>query len=208
MSVSVRKIDIFAGVNAGLFLILCVFRYHSRFVDFRGAGHVEEFFVYASVILGGIIFLWRAFRHHPFDWPVLLLLQAGILMHFSGAFVTIDAGRLYDAHLLGIRYDKYVHLVNAFAMAFLMGRLFRMQGIAFTRLHAILLLIAVLGLGAIIEMVEYGVVLTFVENGVGDYDNNMQDLLANFCGSLIYVALRISMGGLESKVKKNQPDNQ
>lgn len=208
MSFSLRKIDIFAGVNAALFLILCVFRYHSRFEALRGAGHVEEFFVYATVILGGIVFLWRAFRHHPFDWSVLALLQVGILMHFSGAFVSIEAGRLYDAHLLGIRYDKYVHLVNAFGIAFLMGRLFRIQGIAFTRLHAILLLLAVLGLGAIIEMVEYGVVLTFETNGVGDYDNNMQDLLANFCGSLVYVAFRVLTGSLESSVRKNEPESQ
>ena len=194
MNLPVRKIDIFVVINAFLFLVLCVFRYHARFIAFRGAGHVEEFFVYAGVILAGILFLWWAFRRHPFDGPVLVLLQVGILMHFAGAFVGIDAGRLYDAHLLGIRYDKYVHLVNAFAIAFLMGRLFRIQGIAFTRLNGILLLLAVLGLGAIIEMVEYGVVLTFVNNGVGGYDNNMQDLLANFCGSLIYLALRAGAG--------------
>jgi hypothetical protein len=43
------------------------------------------------------------------------------------------------------------------------------KGIAFSRLHAILLVLAVLGLGAIIEMVEYGVVLTVGTNGVGAY---------------------------------------
>ncbi len=198
MNTSVRNIDIFAGINAVLFLVLCVFRYHSRFIAFRGAGHLEEFFIYAGVILGGILFIWKVFRHHPFDVRVLVLLQVGILMHFSGAFVQMDGGRLYDAHLLGIRYDKYVHLVNAFAMAFLMARLFRIQGIAFSRLHAILLVLAVLGLGAIIEMVEYGVVLTVVTNGVGDYDNNMQDLLANLCGSLIYVGPRCWKEGLMS----------
>jgi putative membrane protein len=194
MATPVRKIDVFAGVNLLLFLVLCVFRYRARFVAYRGPGHLEEFFVYAGVILGGILFLWWAFRRHTFDWVVLVLLQVGILMHFSGAFVPIGEGRLYDAHLLGIRYDKYVHLVNAFAIAFLMGKLFRMRGIPRNPLHGILLLLAVLGLGAIIEMVEYLVVLTVRNNGVGDYDNNMQDLLANLCGSLAFLAVRAALG--------------
>lgn len=190
MALQLRKIDAFVAISVGLFLILCVFRYHARFIAFRGAGNVEEFFIYAGVILAAILFLWWTFRDHPFDGSVLVLLQIGIVMHFAGAFVTIDAGRLYDAHLLGIRYDKYVHVMNAFAVAYLMARLFEIQGIPFTPLHAILLLLAVLGLGAITEMVEYVVVLTVDTKGVGGYDNNMQDLIANFCGSLTYVAAR------------------
>ena len=192
MSLPIRPIDVFAGFNAFLFLVLCVFRYHARFIALRGPGHVEEFFVYAGVILLGILFLWWMFRNQPFDGSVLLLLQVGILMHFAGAFVPMEAGRLYDAHLLGIRYDKYVHLTNAIAVAHLMDRLFQIQGIPLTWLNAILLVLAVLGLGAIIEMVEYGVTLTFVDNAVGDYDNNMQDLLANSCGSLAYVAFCVA----------------
>ena len=40
------------------------------------------------------------------------------------------------------------------------------------------------------EIVEYGVVLTVPNNGVGGYDNNMQDLIANFCGSISFLLLR------------------
>jgi hypothetical protein len=203
MGFPVRKIDVFAGVNSLLFLILCVFRYHARFIEYRGAGHIEEFFIYAGIILAGILFLWWTFRDHAFDTSVLVLLQAGILMHFAGAFVPIEAGRLYDAHLFGIRYDKYVHVVNAFAVAFLMGRLFQIQGIPLTWLNAILLVLAVLGLGAIVEMVEYAVVLTVESNGVGGYDNNMQDLLGNLCGSVIYVLYRFGSGG---RLARNQPE--
>ena len=45
----------------------------------------------------------------------------------------------------------------------------------------------VLGLGAIVEIFEYGVTKTVPHNGVGDYDNNMQDLLGNCAGGLLYV---------------------
>jgi len=188
----VRKLDAFAAVNAVLFLVLCVFRYHARFVQFRGPGHLEEFFVYAGVILGGIVFLWWTFRDHSFDGRMLVLLQIGIFMHFSGAFVQIDAGRLYDAHVLGIRYDKYVHFVNAFAAAYLVSRLFQIQGIPPTFINSLALLLTVLGLGAVVEIMEYGVMLTIPGNGVGNYDNNMQDLLSNFCGSLTFLMARLA----------------
>jgi uncharacterized membrane protein YjdF len=188
----VRKLDAFAAVNAALFLVLCVFRYHARFVQYRGPGHIEEFFIYAVAILGGIVFLWWTFRNHSFDGWLLVLLQIGILMHFGGAFVQIDAGRLYDAHILGIRYDKYVHFVNAFAAAYLVSRLFQIQGNAPTFINSLALLMTVLGLGAVIEIVEYGVMLTIPDNGVGDYDNNMQDLMSNFCGSLTFLMVRLA----------------
>jgi hypothetical protein len=183
----VRKLDVFAGVNAALFLVLCVFRYHDRFVRYRGPGHLEEFFVYAVMILGGIAFLWWVFRDHAFDALVLVLIQIGIFMHFSGAFVQIEAGRLYDAHFLGIRYDKYVHFFNAFAVAYLLSRLYQRMGIPLSFPQNLTLLFTVLGLGAVVEIVEYGVMLTVEVNGVGGYDNNMQDLLANLCGSTAFV---------------------
>ena len=191
-----RKLDAFAAVNAALFLVLCVFRYHARFVQYRGPGHLEEFFVYAAAILGGIAFLWWTFRDHSFDPWLLVLLQAGILMHFSGAFVQTDAGRLYDAHLLGIRYDKYVHFVNAFAAAYLVNRLFQIQGIPPTFINSLALLLTVLGLGAVVELMEYGVMLTIPANGVGNYDNNMQDLISNLCGSLTFLMVRVAVGRL------------
>jgi hypothetical protein len=50
-------------------------------------------------------------------------------------------------------------------------------------------LLVVLGLGAVIEIVEYVVVLTVPRNGVGGYDNNMQDLIANLCGAGAFLML-------------------
>lgn len=182
----------FAGVNVVLFLVLCVFRYHDRFVQYRGPGHLEEFFVYAIMILGCIAFLWWVFRDHPFDTLVLVLIQTGIFMHFGGAFIQIEAGRLYDAHFLGIRYDKYVHFFNAFAVAYLISRLYQTMRIPLTFPHNLTLLFTVVGLGAGVEIVEYGVMLTVEANGVGGYDNNMQDLLANLCGSTTFVITLMS----------------
>lgn len=185
-----KKFDVFVAVNIVLFLIMCVFRYYARFIHYRGIEHIHEFFIYATVIICAIVMLWWIFRHYPFDTVILVLLELGIVMHFSGAFVQIEGGRLYDAEVLGIRYDKYVHFVNAFSATLLVGRLFQIQKIALTRVNSIFMMMVVLGLGAVVEIVEYIVVLTVPDNGVGGYDNNMQDLIGNFCGSLSYVLLR------------------
>jgi uncharacterized membrane protein YjdF len=187
-----RKIDVFALVNTCLFMVLCVFRYYARFIQYRGSEHMEEFFIYGIVIICAIGVLWLTFRNYPFDGRVLVLLQIGIAMHFAGAFVRVDAGRLYEAVVLGIPYDKYVHFINSFGVTLLVARLFQIQRIVLSPINAVFMVMVVLGMGAVVEIVEYMVVLTIPHNGVGDYDNNMQDLIANLCGSatcmLLYIA--------------------
>ncbi|NUN60696.1 MAG: hypothetical protein HUU13_06255 [Burkholderiaceae bacterium] len=186
----VKKIDWFVLTNLGLFLGLCVFRYYARFIEYRGAEHIAEFFIYAMLIFLGILVLWAVFRHYDFNPLMLLLLQIGILMHFAGAFVQVDAARLYDAYLLGIRYDKYVHFVNAFSAGFLISRLFTIQHIAITKVNSVFIVLVVLGLGSLVEIAEYLVMLTIPNNGVGGYDNNMQDLISNLFGASAFVILR------------------
>lgn len=183
-----RKLDLFFAVNIAGFLALCVLRYHDRFVAYRGAGHLEEFLLYALVILTGILVLWRTFRLQDFSTLTLGLVEAGILMHFAGALVTVGEGRLYDVHLFGIRYDKYVHLANAFTVTMLVAWVLRLRGIRPDPINRLLVVLVVLGLGAIVEIVEYGVVLTIPGNGVGGYHNNMQDLVANLAGATGFVA--------------------
>jgi putative membrane protein len=189
-----KPIDAFAGLNTVLFLLLAIFRYYSRFIAYRGSEHLEEFFIYAAVILGFIVALWLVFRRYQFDTTLLAIVQLGIVMHFMGAFVQVNGGRLYDAHLIGIRFDKYVHFVNAFGASLLISRLFRIQQIPLTPVNRVFVLLVVLGLGGIVEIVEYLVLLTVPNNGVGGYDNNMQDLIANLCGSLSFLILGVAAG--------------
>lgn len=181
-----NKLDVFTGFNLLLFLAMCVLRYHARFIEYRGIEHIHEFFVYAALIIVGILALWRVFRRHAFDGALLVWIQVGILMHFSGAFVQIDGGRLYDQVLWSVRYDKLVHFVNAFAAAWLLQRLLQWHGLDGSRsraFRAVMVVLGVQGLGAVVEIAEYFVVLTVPRNGVGDYDNNMQDLIANLAGA-------------------------
>jgi putative membrane protein len=196
MRVRLKSIDAFAGVNAVLFVVLCVFRYYDRFLQYVGPDRVQEFFIYAAVILAGIGMLWRLFRRYSFEPVVLVLVEIGILMHFAGAFVMVEEGRLYDVLIAGVRYDKFVHAFNACTVTLLLDRVFAIQRIPRTPVNALLLMMVVLGLGAVVEIVEYAVVLTVPANGVGGYDNNMQDLIANAGGAVLYLALRAVRGSL------------
>ncbi|WP_157726372.1 DUF2238 domain-containing protein [Imhoffiella purpurea] len=189
-------------MNALLFLMMCVFVYYSRFVAYRGAANIHEFFVYALAILLAILFLWLHFRRYSFGPGLLLMVQLGILMHFAGAFVRVDDHRLYDEFLLGIRYDKYVHLVNAFVSALLVRQLFILRRISLAGINRLFVVLTVLGLGALVEIVEYLVVNTVRNNGVGGYDNNMQDLIANMFGAtlfLVYLAVRERLASREAR---------
>ena len=183
---AIKNVDLFVLANICLFVLLCILRYYARFVHYRGAPNIGEFFVYAVGIIAVILTLWWYFRRFTFDTSLLVLLEIGILMHFSGAFVHIDGHRLYDAHFLWIRYDKYVHLVNSFVVSILVRKLFVIQKNELDLINRIFILLIVLGLGAIVEIVEYGVTKTVPHNGVGDYDNNMQDLIGNCAGGMFY----------------------
>lgn len=184
-----RAIDAFALLNLLGFGVLCVLRYHERFIRYRGTLHLEEFYLYAVLIVAGIVLLWRWFRRFDWPWPLLLALQGGITLHFLGAFVPIEGGRLYDQHLAGVRYDKLVHLVNAATVAVMVEHLLPPRYLRPAALQALAVVLIVLGLGAVVEIVEYAVVLTVRDHGVGDYDNNMQDLVANLIGATTAVAV-------------------
>jgi putative membrane protein len=177
-------LDVFIAVNLALFACLCVFTYYARFIAYRGAANVWEFFVYAAVIVLVIAGAWLTLRRSAIAGRMLLLVQAGILAHFAGAFVQWDGLRLYDHAWFGIRYDKFVHLLNAFVAVRAMAHICERRGVRVAGVTKFVVGLSVLGLGAIVEIVEYLVMLTIPGNGVGGYDNNMQDLIANGIGAL------------------------
>lgn len=191
----IRNTDYFVGINIILFLLMAFTVYYDRLVAYRGPGNIHEFFIYACAILLVIVLVWLVLRRLWFPGWLLLLIEIGILMHFAGAFVEIEGGRLYDAHVLGIRYDKYVHGFNGLAGAALINHLLgatRMLTVMQTRVpvRPLIVIGLVLGAGAIVEILEYLVVLTVPNNGVGNYDNNLQDLIANLAGAMICMTTR------------------
>jgi hypothetical protein len=184
---NIRNVDVFVMINAVLYFLMCAFVYFHRFIEYRGVGNLHEFFIYAVVIFSAILIAWWYMRDFFIDNSILILIQVGIAIHFAGAFVPFDGQRLYDAYFLGIRYDKYVHLINSFITAAVTSYVLTMLKAQLPLGRNLAILLIVLGMGALIEIMEYLVMLTVENAGVGSYDNNMQDLISNFAGGLLYI---------------------
>lgn len=184
------NIDVFVLINLGVLLLMIVFVYFERFEYYRGPGNAHEFLLYAVLLFALIGALWLRLRKLVFSNTILVLLQIGIFAHFAGAYIPIDGQRLYDAVFFGMGYDKYVHFFNAFAVAALINQIFQRLEARIPIWPGLIILLLVLGLGAIVEIVEYIVVLTIPDHGVGDYHDNMRDMIANLAGGATFVLAR------------------
>ena len=187
-----RVFDWFVIVNLSLFLAATGSVFLSRFVHLRGEGHLGEFGIYAVICMVVVLAAWRTLRR--FDWPLWLLVAAemAILIHFAGGLIPYQDGRFYDIVLCGIRFDKYVHWANSFIAALVVSHLTRRGGLA--------VVLMVLGLGALWEIVEYAVVSRIPDAGVGLYDNNLRDLVANLAGGLTWWLMSAVVDALRRSV--------
>ena len=195
----ITNIDLFTLINTLLFLWLCYAAYFDRFIHYRGREYLWEFFVYAVSILIVILVTWKVTRLLPAPAWLLILVQIGIFMHFAGGLAIWHESRLYDKIILGIRYDKYVHVVNAFMGGFLLYKLYFEKLNLRWWIKDLQLIVMMLGIGTVVEIVEYLVTLTVTINGVGDYDNNMQDIISNLIGTVISISVIRIMNILKGK---------
>ena len=182
----VRNTDAFAAGNFLLFIGWNLFAFLS---EGGTVGSLAEFGIYAASIFALIALSWYFLRRRPCPTSLLLLVELSLLAHFAGAFVPIDGARLYEAEILGLRFDKYVHLFNAYAGGALIDHFLQQD------LKARPLIVAglVLGVGAVVEIIEYLAFLAVSDAGVGGYENNMQDLVMNLVGVSLFLAFRIAV---------------
>ena len=121
-----------------------------------------------------------------FSTEVLVLLSVAGFFHMAGGNVVIDGDFLYE-HTWGlVGYDHFVHILGlgtaGLAVWEATSRMLRAFGgkeaavVTFLGAHAV---------GTVIEVGEYLATLVMQEVRVGDYANNMQDLIANMVGALL-----------------------
>jgi hypothetical protein len=132
--------------------------------------------------------------------PVLWGLALVAIGNMAGGVLLVGDGTLYLAPILGpVRYDKVFHAlatsvgtIAAWAALKRWGEIERFTpGIAFS------VVLMGCGAGALVEIVEYVGTLVVPNSSVGDYGNNMLDLVANLVGALAAVAL-IGSGRIDS----------
>lgn len=183
-----RNADIFALGNLVLFIVSVSGAVVATLAGYRPVGSIPEFLIYGCSILAVIGLCWFFLRQRPCGVALLLLVEIGLLAHFAGAFVPVGGRRLYEIAILGIRFDHYVHIFNAFAAGALIDH-FLGAPAAIIPARRLLVACLVLGAGSVVEMIEYLAFLTVPDAGVGGYDNNMQDLFANLIGALAYLVV-------------------
>lgn len=122
-----------------------------------------------------------------FSTEVLILLSISGFGHMAGGNVAINDVLLYETTWFGfLGYDHLLHVVGLGAGGLAVweatARMFRSFGgwpaaiLTFLGAHAI---------GTVIEIGEYLSYLILEGVRVGDYANNMQDLIANMVGALV-----------------------
>lgn len=188
----ITNIDLFVAFNILFFIWMCYEVYYSRFIHYRGSEYVGEFFIYAALNLFVVFVIWKITRHFSISNRLLFLIQFGILIHFAGGLLVFDGTRLYDLYFFGIRFDKYVHIANSFISGLVLYTFFFKDLNIVSWIKYIILISTMLGFGTIVEIVEYLVTLTIETNGVGDYDNNLQDMISNLIGTMLLVIVIIT----------------
>jgi hypothetical protein len=187
-----RPLDWTVLVNGALFGAMVALFYWDRFEAHRRSANVREFFVYACVFALLIGWLWWWLRRFPVRWRLLIAGESALLLHFAGGVSIRPGMRLYDVWLLHVgdmRFDKLVHVLACIVVGFIVGAVLRAYDVRLGRVRVIAMILIISGIGALWEICEYVVVSNFPDAGVGGYDNNMQDMIANLGGAFVYALL-------------------
>lgn len=185
----VLPVDVLVGVNLLISALWAILFYYPRFLSLHSTGNPAEFLFYAGITMAATFVLWRKVRRLGLGWKTVAPLQVLLLLHMLGGITSSHGIRLYDCHLLfGLTYDKVVHAYAGFAAALVfatvMSRSLPRQ-LPFANLISVLV---VMGVSALWELVEYAAYTLIPLSGVGSYDNNMTDMLANLLGAILFVA--------------------
>lgn len=131
-------------------------------------------------------------RSVQFSRPVLWALSLVGLGNMAGGVWLVSGRPLYLAPLVGsFRYDKLFHAVATGVAAWAGYEALRRWGSVnrFTGGVAFATVLVACGAGALVEIVEFSSTIVFPTTNVGDYGNNMLDLVANLVGALVAAVL-------------------
>ncbi len=145
-----------------------------------------EFVYYNALFFIILLFIVTTNRRLHLGVPVLLALSLLVVMHLSAGLLHIDGLRLYDISVGPLHFDKIHHFVLGSVFAFLTASLFidaLEWKVSKPRLFFFFVVLAALGFGALVEILEFAGFAVFHSPGVGDYVNNATDLVADLFGA-------------------------
>jgi len=106
---------------------------------------------------------------------------------FAGGYVHAGGQRLYDEHLFGLRFDKYVHFWSGLMVGPVVLGMLRVRGLRITRFQMMLAFLYSLGVLSIWEVGESVMRSRIPENGIGGYSDTVGDLWANLAGGVVFL---------------------
>lgn len=149
------------------------------------------FFLVFALILLISWFLFKQIEKFRLSTRSLILVQIGLILHYFGA-TKLFGIRGYNILIIGeIRFDKLVHFINSFIAFFVLNEWSRENKTIEGFGRKIWLILIVLGLGAIVEIIEYIAIQStgsIVSQNL--YDNNLQDLISNLAGATLASLLK------------------
>lgn len=144
-------------------------------------------YVIITVVLGLAVYLIH--RAVGFPTRVLWGLTAAAAGNLAGGIWLVDGQPLYVYPLVGtLQYDKPFHFAATAVAAWAAYEVLapRLTSASALGLSFVAAMVAV-GAGALVEVVEYAGTLILENANVGDYGNNMADLVANLAGAILAV---------------------
>lgn len=141
-----------------------------------------EFVYYILVLLPLFISTYFLRKRIKLHLPIFVLVSLLFIMHCAGGILSFGGVRLYDTYFWLIKYDNIMHFFGSFILVFVVYSL--MFNRTKENLFVKLALIA-MGVGTIVEIIEFIAVNFIGITGVGDYFNNALDLVMNTLGALL-----------------------
>lgn len=169
--------------------------YMAGFTAWFLASGNAEFIGYVATL--GLFIALVGLTRHKAQYPPALLWALTLwgLAHMAGGGVAVDDGVLYSVRLLPVmgsgdlavlKYDQAVHAYGFGVTAWLLWHLMDLHVPALRGSRTILVYPALgsMGLGTVNEIIEFAMVLTMPETGVGGYHNTLLDLVFNGLGAV------------------------
>jgi hypothetical protein len=153
---------------------------------------VDSPFVYYYVPITVVLAFVVGWIHRTaqFADSTLMALVFAAIGNLAGGVLLVGDGTLYGAVLIReLRYDKVFHALATGVAGWASYEAVKRWGIGRTGAAVFVAIMMAGGAGAFVEIIEYVGSQIFDNASVGDYGNNMLDLVANTTGSIVGVAL-------------------
>ena len=182
-----RKLNLFDRTffltSVAIFIVIAVFDYSNK----------SQWFWDSLVAFGGLLLAYDLYKYRKITLPTTFLLVLHLILHTMN---------LYGVEMLktGYKFDTVIHAFGGFMGAVVFFQLIKnnLSGKYFKTAIFTITILAVLGAGAIVEIVEYGGKVFLGEGdglffyGLGDYGdwgNAIQDMVFNGIGALFFIAI-------------------